>query len=124
MDCRVKPGNDDRSGRMTRPAAEPVALLEDDVVRVTRWNFAPGGETKWHRHEMDYVIVPMTECRMLLEEAEGERRVDMAAGAVYRRDEGVEHNVVNAGDQPMSFIEIEIKPRLDRSRGRGTVNAG
>jgi mannose-6-phosphate isomerase-like protein (cupin superfamily) len=58
----------------------------------------------------------MTECRMLLEEPEGERRVEMAAGAVYRRGEGVEHNVVNAGDQPMSFIEIEIKPRKTLSR--------
>jgi quercetin dioxygenase-like cupin family protein len=111
MDCRVKPGNDDRGGTMTRPVAEPVALLEDDVVKVTRWNFSPGAETKWHRHAMDYVIVPMTDCRFLLEESGGERRVDMAAGAVYRRDEGVEHNVVNAGDQPMSFIEIELKPR-------------
>ena len=59
---------------------------------------------------MDYVIVPMTECQLLLEEGGGERRVDVAAGAVYRREAGVEHNVVNAGSQPMSFIEIEIKP--------------
>ena len=97
---------------MTRPAAKSTALLEDAKVKVTRWDFVPGAETKWHRHAMDYVIVPMTECRMLLEEPGGvERRVDMPAGAVYRRDEGVEHNVINGGDQPMSFIEIEIKPR-------------
>lgn len=92
-----------------RPAATPTSLLEDDKVRVTRWDFAPGAETKWHRHELDYVIVPMTACQFLLEEPEGERRAEMAAGAVYRRDEGVEHNVVNAGEAPMAFIEIEIK---------------
>jgi mannose-6-phosphate isomerase-like protein (cupin superfamily) len=27
----------------------------------------------------------------------------------YRREAGVSHNVVNAGDEPMSFIEIEYK---------------
>ncbi len=94
---------------MTRPTAEPVALLEDDVVRVTRWNFAPGAETKWHRHAMDYVIVPMTDCRFLLEESGGERRVDMAAGVVYRRDEGVEHNVVNPNPHEFVFVEVELK---------------
>ena len=89
----------------------PVTLLEDEKVRVTRWDFVPGAETGWHRHELDYVIVPMTPCHFLLEEPGGERTVDMQAGDVYRRDAGVEHNVINAGDQPMSFIEIEIKPR-------------
>jgi quercetin dioxygenase-like cupin family protein len=94
---------------MPRPAAQAVPLLEDGLVRVTRWNFQPGAETGWHRHEMDYVIVPMTACSFLLEEPSGERRIEIDAGAVYRRDEGVEHNVVNAGEQPMSFIEIELK---------------
>ena len=94
---------------MDRPAAQPTALVDDGLVRVTRWDFEPGAETGWHRHGLDYVVVPMTECRFLLEEAGGERRVDMPAGAAYRRDEGVEHNVINAGDAPMSFIEVEIK---------------
>jgi quercetin dioxygenase-like cupin family protein len=110
MDCRVKPGNDDEGDSMSRPAATPTALLDDAKVKVTRWDFAAGAETGWHRHAMDYVIVPMTECQFLLEEGGGERRVDMPAGAVYRRDEGVEHNVVNAGERPMAFIEIELKP--------------
>ena len=92
-----------------RPAAQPTELLDDHAVRVTRFDFAPGAETGWHRHGLDYVIVPMTACRMLLEEKGGERRADMAAGAAYRRDAGVEHNVVNGGEAPMAFIEIEIK---------------
>jgi hypothetical protein len=47
-----------------RPPALATLLLDDAVVRITRWD---------------------------------------------RRDAGIEHNVVNAGDQPMSFIEIEYK---------------
>ena len=90
------------------PAVATV-LIDDDQVRVTRWDFEPGAETGRHRHGLAYVVVPMTECRFLLREAEGERRVDVPAGAAYRRDAGMEHNVINGGDAPMSFIEIEMK---------------
>jgi mannose-6-phosphate isomerase-like protein (cupin superfamily) len=53
--------------------------------------------------------VPLTDCHFLIEDAEGERRVTSRAGEAYRRDAGVEHNVINGGDQPMSFVEIEYK---------------
>lgn len=94
---------------MARPQAVPTQLLDDAVVRITRWDFAPGAETGHHVHEYGYVVVPMTDCSFLLEEPEGARRVEMAAGAAYRRDAGVAHNVVNGGDRPMAFIEIEYK---------------
>jgi len=111
MDCQIKPGNDGRESAVNRSSATSAALLDDAKVKVTRYDFAPGAETGWHRHAMDYVIVPMTPCHFLLEEPGGHRTADMQAGDVYRRDAGVEHNVVNAGDAPMSFIEIELKPR-------------
>jgi quercetin dioxygenase-like cupin family protein len=93
-----------------RPQATHEVLIDDDRVRVTRWDFAPGAETGWHRHGMDYVITTVTPCAFLLEDAEGNgKRVDLAAGQAYSRAEGVEHNVVNAGDAPMSFVEMEFK---------------
>jgi quercetin dioxygenase-like cupin family protein len=95
---------------VTRPQAVPTLLVEDARVRVTRFDFAPGAETGWHRHGFDYVITTLTPCAMLLEEpGGGERRVDMAAGAAYARPEGVEHNVVKAGAEPMAFVEVELK---------------
>ncbi|KZM49126.1 cupin domain-containing protein [Labrenzia sp. OB1] len=95
---------------MSRPQATASQLIDDDRVRVTRFDFAPGAETGWHRHSMDYVITALTECQMTLEEPDGETRtVLVPAGTVYRRDEGVEHNVINGGDIPMSFVEIELK---------------
>ena len=93
-----------------RQQATSEVLVDDEKVRVTRWDFDPGAETRWHRHGMDYVVTTMTPCTFLLEEpGGGTRRVDMEAGVAYRRDEGVEHNVVNAGDKPMSFVEVELK---------------
>lgn len=97
---------------MARPQAEATLLLEDGAVRVTRFDFAPGAETGWHRHGMDYVITAITDCPMRLEEpGGGVREVTVPAGAAYKRAAGVEHNVVNAGTGPMRFIEIELKPR-------------
>lgn len=85
-------------------------LIDDDRTRVTRFDFAPGDETGWHQHGMDYVITALTDCHMRLELPGGEvSAVTVPAGTAYRRDKGVEHNVINAGDAPMSFIEVELK---------------
>ena len=93
-----------------KPVAEPVVHIDDDRFKVTEWRFAPGAETGWHRHGFDYVITTLTDCPMLLEEPGGAtRQVMVPAGTCYRRTEGVEHNVVNGGDRPMSFVEVELK---------------
>lgn len=93
-----------------RQQATATILVDDDRVRVTRFDFAPGAETGWHRHGHDYVVTPVTDCQMLLEEPGGtSREVSMPAGAAYRRQEGVEHNVINAGETAMTFVETELK---------------
>lgn len=95
---------------MNRPQAKATQLIEDERVRVTRFDFAPGAETGWHRHGFDYVITTLTDCNMLLEMPGNETTTTaIPAGTSYRRDEGVEHNVVNAGTDPMAFVEVELK---------------
>lgn len=95
---------------MTRPAATPTVMIDDDRVRVTRWDFAPGAETGWHTHGLDYVVTALTDMTMLLEEPGGtSRTVETPAGQSYRRNSGIEHNVVNGGDAPMAFVEVELK---------------
>ena len=84
-------------------------LVDNGRVRVTRFDFAPGAETGWHVLGHDYVVTPVTRCEMRLEEPGGEgRSVTLDPGAAYRRDAGVEHNVINAGAEPMSFVEVEL----------------
>ncbi|MBN8633107.1 MAG: cupin domain-containing protein [Rhodobacterales bacterium] len=93
-----------------RPACTATVLVDDDRVRVTRFDFVTGEETGWHRHGHDYVITAITDCPMLLEEPGGAtRKVLVPAGSAYRRNAGVEHNVVNDGTAPMCFIEVELK---------------
>jgi len=94
---------------MREPATATV-LVDDDRVRVTRFDFEPGQQTGWHVHGHDYVVTPVTECVLLLEEpGGGTRKVTMAPGAAYRRPLGVEHNVINGGTKPMTFVEVELK---------------
>lgn len=93
-----------------RPSCTATTLVDDARVRVSRFDFAPGAETGWHRHGYDYVITAVTDCPMLLEEpGGGTRRVLVTAGTAYRRELGVEHNVINDGAVPMTFVEIELK---------------
>tara|TARA_B100000965_G_C19059816_1_gene527321 strand:+ start:179 stop:481 length:303 start_codon:yes stop_codon:yes gene_type:complete len=85
-------------------------LVEDEKVRVTRFDFGPDQETGWHIHEYDYVITAITDCFMLLQHPDGtETESEVAAGNAYIRDAGVHHNVINISDKKMSFIEIEFK---------------
>ncbi len=92
-----------------RPACTATQLIDDERVRVTRFDFGAGAETGWHRHGFDYVITAITDCPMLLEEPGGAtRRVLVPAGTAYRRVQGVEHNVVCDGPG-MSFVEVELK---------------
>ena len=85
-------------------------MIDDARTRVTRFQFAPGQQTGWHRHEYDYVITALTDCHMRLEMPGGEtKEVTVPAGTAYRRDAGVEHNVINAGNAAMSFVEVELK---------------
>lgn len=89
--------------------ATATQMISDAKTRVTRFDFAPGAETGWHVHDYDYVIVALTDLTMRLQLPGGEvREVVTKAGEAYRRDAGTEHNVINYGDAPMSFVEVEF----------------
>ena len=95
---------------MTRPKAQPTTTqISNDRVIVTEWRFAPGAETGWHRHNYDYVVVPQTTGKLLLETGDGDVTVELTAGKSYFRNVGVEHNVVNANEHEFVFVEIELK---------------
>ncbi len=93
----------------SRLQAVSTTFIENALVKVTEWRFAPGAETGWHIHAMDYVVVPQTTGKLLLEEKEGKRYADLTVGIPYTRNAGVEHNVINANDYAFVFVEVEIK---------------
>lgn len=93
---------------MTRPTAQPELQIDDGTVRVTRWRFAPGAETGWHRHGFDYIVVPMTTGVLTIDTGQETVRSELTAGVAYNRPAGVEHNVINDNDFEFAFVEVEL----------------
>ena len=92
-----------------RAAAIATPRIDEAQVRATEFRFAPGAETGWHRHEHDYVVVPLLDGKLLLEEPGGTSRIaELKAHIPYARRAGVEHNVVNANDFEFAFLEVEL----------------
>lgn len=94
---------------MINPDATPTVQIDNEKIKVTRWDFPPNGQTGWHRHEMNYLVVPLTTGTLLLETSEGEATNKLATGVPYYRTRGAEHNVINQNDFEFSFIETEFK---------------
>jgi beta-alanine degradation protein BauB len=90
--------------------AKAIKHIENDRVIVTEYRFGPTDNTGWHRHEHDYVIVPLMDGRLKLVTAQGDSHSEMKRGTPYFRNAGVEHDVVNASEGQYAFIEIELKP--------------
>jgi quercetin dioxygenase-like cupin family protein len=84
--------------------------IDNTRARVTRHKMAPGASTGFHRHDYDYVIVPVTDGRMRIVEGGRESVSELSAGISYFRPAGVEHDVINGGDRDLIFVEIEFLP--------------
>ncbi len=90
---------------------EKIPRVDNDAVRVTEWRLKPGETTGHHRHNYDCVVVPLTAGTLRLLAADGESTVEFQAGAGYFRKAGVAHEVFNAGDAPLAFVDVEMKDR-------------
>ena len=93
----------------TPASAVATVQVDNERVRVTEWRFAPGAETGWHRHEYDYVVVPMTTGRLRIDNGTSEVIAELVVGQSYFRPALIEHNVINANPYELAFIELEMK---------------
>ncbi len=94
----------------TSVRAVPTIQIDNDRVRVVEWRFPPGGSTGIHRHEYDYVVVPITTGRLAMTASDGTAATaDLVTGRSYFRAAGVEHDVRNPNSTEFVFIEIELK---------------
>jgi quercetin dioxygenase-like cupin family protein len=92
-----------------RPQAVATIKIDEPHVRVIEYRFAPGAQTGWHRHGHDYVVVPLLDGQLLLEQPDGTSRVaELHTHQPYARAAGVEHNVINANAFEFAFLEIEL----------------
>lgn len=90
--------------------ATSKVFTDNERVRVAEWRFAPGAATGWHRHEFDYVVVPMLDGKLrIVTEGGAETIAELEKGVPYFRNAGVEHDVINANNYEFVFIEVEMK---------------
>jgi len=91
-----------------RPLAVPTQQIKNERIMVTEWRFAPGAHTGWHVYQYDYIVVPMTTGRLMLETEDGPAVGDLVTGRSYARGKGVAHDVINDNDAEFVFVEIEL----------------
>lgn len=89
--------------------AVPTVQRDDDDMRITRWDFAPGAVTGWHTHGWPYFVIMLT--NGVLRVHNGKDVIDnpLVAGQAYNRASGIEHDVMNGSEHPIAFVEIEVK---------------
>ncbi len=84
--------------------------IDNDRVRVTRWTLAPSLSTGLHKHEFDYVITPVCDGEVSIEQSNADPTMfTMKQGLSYFREAGVEHDVINIGPETITFVEVELK---------------
>ncbi|MEL6197027.1 MAG: cupin domain-containing protein [Pseudomonadota bacterium] len=90
--------------------ATGTVLIENERTRVTEWRFAErGANTGWHRHDYDYVVIPLFDGALEIENPDGSlTQAPMRNGVPYFRNLGVEHDVRSANDFECAFIEVEF----------------
>jgi len=91
------------------PNGRATRNFETEKVRVTTWTFEDGDATGHHRHEFDYVIVPVTGGTFAVIDSEGSHEMIQDAAVPYLGLAGTTHDVVNRSGRPATFVEIELK---------------
>ncbi|WP_424942476.1 cupin domain-containing protein [Aliiroseovarius crassostreae] len=90
--------------------AIPTTQIDNDRVRVTEWRFPhKGARTGWHRHDYDYVVIPLFNGTLRIELPGDEVVIaELRHGEPYYRELGVEHDVINNNDFECAFVEVEL----------------
>src|SRR5262245_42966245 len=90
--------------------AVPTVKIDNARIRVIEWRFAPGAATGFHRHELPYVVVPISTGPLTAIAADGTATSNsLVTGEPYFRPAGVEHDVMNPNPTEFVFVEIELK---------------
>jgi len=83
--------------------------LENEFFRVTKWTIEPGGAIPMHRHDFEYVVIPLVTDSMHAVNSDGsEFLAELTAGRSYTRPAGSEHRIENRDSaEDIVFVEVE-----------------
>jgi len=104
-----------KRGPTLGPIGDKV-LFENEFVRIWSVKLDPGERQAWHKHDLPYVIVPMTEGKNIMYFEDGrEKETAETVGGVLWREPGIPHELLNISDWQYRNVLIELKasPRVD-----------
>jgi len=85
-------------------------IFENEMVRVGELAVEPGKSKGLHRHDLPYVIVPLTAGKIEIESIDGKvYRPNEKVGEAIWRDAGEIHDLKNLGDATYRNVLVEIK---------------
>jgi quercetin dioxygenase-like cupin family protein len=85
-------------------------LFENDTIRVWSVELEPGDRQAWHRHDLPYLIVPLTKGQNVMTFADGRiRETEEVTGDVLWREPGIPHELRNVSDWTYRNVLIEFK---------------
>ena len=64
------------------PRPDRTVQIENEKVLVVMWRFPPGACLDWHRHEYDYVVVPLTSGNLTVSNSAGRAEAKLIATAL------------------------------------------
>ena len=99
------------SKRQLGPIGDKI-IFENEFVRVWELAVEPGASKGLHRHDLPYVIVPLTEGKIEIESIDGRSyRPNEKVGEAIWRDAGEIHDLKNLGEAVYRNVLVEIKPQ-------------
>src|SRR3546814_6246143 len=60
-------------GQASQVQAVPTQQVDDERVRIPRWDFAPGAATGFHVHEYPYAVTYLTDATLKIVDKDGDR---------------------------------------------------
>jgi quercetin dioxygenase-like cupin family protein len=95
--------------RVLGPIGDKI-LFENEFIRVWALSLDAGAVQPWHKHDLPYLVVPLTEGRNEMEFSDGRvRQTAEQPGEVLWREPGIPHELRNISDWQYRNVLIEVK---------------
>jgi quercetin dioxygenase-like cupin family protein len=99
-----------KQGEPLGPIGNKV-LFENEHIRVWSVALPPKGRQPWHKHQLPYLIVPISDgdCEMRFEDGRKRKITDVPGEVIWRGEPGPVHELYNLEDHKFLSILVEIK---------------
>lgn len=87
-----------------------TVVFENEHVRVWKLDLGPGETQAWHKHELSYLVIPLTKGNNVMRFADGrEKPTEEEPGQALWREPGMEHELENTSDFHYANMLVELK---------------